>query len=374
MPNDVIIVGAGPAGIAAGLELQRVGIEPLLLEQDRIASTWRGAYNSLHLNTHRRPSSLPGLAMPRSLGSHPAASSYAGYLEQAARGLDIRLGAAVERVDRQTDSLVVHLSSGTSLTARHVVVATGAARQPRWPDVPDIRQFPGLVMHASDFVDGSVGQGLNVVVIGGGNSAADIAVDLVDAGVGSVALSVRRPPQVVPRSLGPIPIQAFGGFVSRLPGSAGDHCMRVVRRLWLGELACRGLPAPSSSLADDHASGTIPIVDHGFARAVRRERIQVVGEVVDIGPFGLRLRDGTVLHPDLVVAATGYSSGLADIVGHLGVVDSAGSPLGDGHPRDLDGLWFLGFNDPLSGQLRQISIDARSLARQLSRQMEDAHV
>ncbi|MBM7368701.1 NAD(P)-binding domain-containing protein [Gordonia hydrophobica] len=371
--RDVVVIGAGPAGIAAGIELRRRGISPLLLERDRVASSCFNAYRSLRINTHRWPSSLPRHRMPWTLGSHPSAQRYAGYLTAVARPLDVQTGFEVKRVDRMPDGTLLVRGCGGDLRARHVVVATGIARAAKWPDWRGRDEFPGRLTHARTYYDGAIGVGRDVLVVGGGNTAADIAVDLASSGAWSVALSIRRPPHMVPRSLGPLPIQTFGDLVARLPMGLGDRAMAVARRAWLGDLAPHGLPAPTTSLAADFAAtGTIPIVDRGLARAVRNGTVNVVDGVADVGAAGVQLRDGSVLHPDLVIVATGYTTDLARLVGHLGVVDSEGIPLGAEHPRNLDGLWFLGFNDSLSGQLRQISIDATALARQLSADMRTA--
>lgn len=367
MTDDVVIVGAGPAGIAAGLALQDVGVGSVLLERDRVASRWRSAYAALHLNTHRRSTGLPGRPIPRALGAHPSAGDYAAYLEAAAGDLDIRCGVEVTRIDRGPDGLVVETSTGATHRASDVVVATGGARRPRWPEQPDLRAGPAHVIHADDYTDGSLGRDLDVVVVGGGNSASDIAVDLVDSGARSVTVSLRRPPHILPRDLGPVPMQTFLDVVGHLPDVWADRALRAARRLWLGDLAPHGLPAPMRTLVEDHAaSGTTAIIDRGFARAVRRRSVRVVGEVTGADETGLRLRDGSLLQPELVVVATGYTTALPDLVGHLGVLDAAGLPAGDGHPRDVDGLWFLGFNDPVIGQIRQIRRDSVRLAQQLS--------
>src|SRR5437773_1438806 len=125
--HEAIVVGAGPAGLAAGAMLQARGVETTLLEATpRIGDRWRKHYDRLHLHTVRRLSGLPGLAIPRAEGRWVARDGVAQYLEAYARhhSLRVRLGVEVERIERTDGRWTVRMDEGTT-NAQVVVVATG---------------------------------------------------------------------------------------------------------------------------------------------------------------------------------------------------------------------------------------------------------
>src|SRR3954468_15288474 len=134
MDADVLVVGAGPAGLAVAACLRRRGGEGLggapgvdVLGVDRgaaVGDSWRARYDRLHLHTPRIQSALPGLRMPRRFGRWVAKDDVAGYLEQYAThaGLSPRFGTEVCRIDRDGDGWTARTQDGTSLTARQVVI------------------------------------------------------------------------------------------------------------------------------------------------------------------------------------------------------------------------------------------------------------
>jgi putative flavoprotein involved in K+ transport len=111
-----------------------------------------------------------------------------------------------------------------------------------------------------------------------------------------------------------------------------------------------------------------PAIDPGFVDAVKEGRIGIVAAVDGFDGPDVLLADGSRIQPEVVIAATGYRRGLEPLVGHLGVLDSDGRPVVSGaktHPRAA-GLHFIGYTTPLSGQLRQMRIDAKRIARAIA--------
>src|SRR5215472_3628073 len=98
--EQVVIVGAGPAGLAAAWAIRRAGVDPLVVERsDAVAARWRGRHDHLHLNTHRWFSHQPGARMPRGYGPFPARDDYVAYLEGYATGMRIRFNTEVGRIE-----------------------------------------------------------------------------------------------------------------------------------------------------------------------------------------------------------------------------------------------------------------------------------
>ena len=362
-----LVIGAGPAGLAVAAMLSRRGRRPLVLERDRqVGASWLSRYECLRLNTVRWLSGLPGFSIPRSFGGWVRASDYARYLESYARHhrLEIRFDSPVERIERRQGEWAVITPAG-ALTAASVVVATGYDRSPHVPDWAGREDFSVPLLHASAYRNAARFRGQDVLIVGGGNSAADIAVDLARGGASRVRLAPRTPPQIVPRTVLGIPVQVVAVATRRLPPVTGDAIVRFLRKRSFGDLSAYGLPLPREALSSQfRRSDVVPIVDVEFVDAVKRGAVEVVGAVERVHGRQVFLRDGRVLAPDALIAATGYCRGLEGLVGHLGVLDPDGRPLGHGpvSPPGAAGLYFIGYTNPLSGNLRELGIDARRLA------------
>jgi cation diffusion facilitator CzcD-associated flavoprotein CzcO len=134
----VVVIGAGPAGLAAAWAIGQAGLDPLVVEQaDAVAASWRSRHDQLRLNTHRVFSHQPGARIPRRYGPFPARDDYVAYLERYAAGMRIRFGTAAGRIDRAGPGWKLTLGGGSISTA-HAVVATGPDAEPAMPAWPGI--------------------------------------------------------------------------------------------------------------------------------------------------------------------------------------------------------------------------------------------
>jgi len=363
--RDVVIVGAGSAGLATGALLRRAGLEPLLLEAGpEPGAAWRERYDRLRLHTPRLLSSLPGRRIPRQYGRWVARDNLLAYLREyaEAEGLEVRVDSRVERIDRDDDGWRLETAQG-QLRAATVIVATGHNGSPFVPDWPGRESFAGELIHSSDYRNSNPYRGRDVLVVGAGNSGAEIATDIADGGAARSRLSVRTPPQIVRRATAGIPAQLIGIAIRHLPPDWVDPLSKVQRRLSIPDLSPQGLPAPEHGVRTSFiTTGTTPILDVGVVDAVRRGRVEVVAAVQGFDGPDVLLADGSRIQPDAVIAATGFRAGLDGLVGHLGVLTERGLPTRtDGEPA-LPGLWFVGFVPTLGGQLREGSIAARKVA------------
>jgi putative flavoprotein involved in K+ transport len=136
------------------------------------------------------------------------------------------------------------------------------------------------------------------------------------------------------------------------------------------DLSSYGLPRPDTGLYTRARQGAIPVQDVGLIAAVRKGKVEPVAAVESFDGPKVRLADGSSVDPEVVVAATGYSRGLEDLVGHLDILDpTTGRPLSHGGRTHADapGLYFLGYTNPLSGMLRELGLDARRIAKSVAR-------
>ncbi|MEU9862948.1 NAD(P)/FAD-dependent oxidoreductase [Streptomyces sp. NPDC047971] len=366
--HPVYVIGGGPGGLAVAAALRAQGVRAVVLEKsEAVGASWRAHYDRLRLHTTRRLSALPGLPIPRSFGRWVARADVVRYLEKYAEfhELEIVTGVEVSRVERVGEDWLLHATGGRRLTGRAVVVATGYNHTPRLPEWPGLDAYGGELIHASAYRNPGPYAGKDVLVVGAGNTGAEIAADLADGGAARVRLAIRTVPHIVRRSTAGWPAQRTGILVRRLPVRLVDKAGELMCRVSVPDLSERGLPRPDTGLYSRQREGAVPVQDVGLIDAVRKGKVEVVGAVDGFDGDKVLLADGSAVTPDAVIAATGYRRALEPLVGHLGVLDEHGRPTARGarSPREAAGLYFTGFTNPISGMLRELAIDAEKIAR-----------
>jgi putative flavoprotein involved in K+ transport len=367
--TSTLVIGAGPSGLATAAMLRAAGVDAIVVDRAREnGSSWRAHYDRLHLHTARRWSGLPGLAIPSSYGPWVGRDDFVAYLESYARhhGIEPRLGVEVRRLERAENGWSASTASD-AIAVSHVVVATGYNHTPHLPSWPG--RFDGELLHASRYRNATPYRGRKVLVVGTGNSGAEIAVDLVEGGAAKVWLSVRTPPNVILREIAGIPTQAFGIVFRALPPAVADAMTRTVQAVVVGDLRRYGLGKPPRGMYERAVrEKQIPILDVGLLAALERRAVEAVPAVDGFEGAHVLLAGGARIEPHVVVAATGYRCGLEPLVGHLGLLDDAGRPVVHGpetHAR-APGMHFIGYSNPISGNLREVGIDARAIARAIA--------
>ncbi|WP_322938110.1 flavin-containing monooxygenase [Nocardioides bizhenqiangii] len=338
---DVLVVGAGQAGLATGHALRGTGLRHLLLDAaDDAGGSWPHYYDSLTLFSPARFSSLPGLPFEGDSGRYPAGSEVAAYLRSYAEhfAIPIRSASRVASVRTAPGShFEVDLLDGQTLRARSVVAATGGFGNPYVPRVPGLEQYGGRAMHVAAYrrPDGFAGQ--RVVVVGAGNSAVQVAYEL--AHVADVTLATRNPVSL--RRQQPLGVDlhywvAWSG-VDRLP---------------LGR----------------RAGGAVGVLDQGrYAAAIAAGRPDRREMFRAFTGAGVQWTDGPTEDVDAVIFATGYQPDL----GYLPPEAFAGDGW-PAHRRGVSttspGLGFVGVPGQTglaSATLRGVGPDARRVVRHL---------
>jgi cation diffusion facilitator CzcD-associated flavoprotein CzcO len=264
MDEHVVVVGAGPAGLAAAWAIRRAGVQPLVVDQaGAVAASWRGRHDHLRLNTHRAFSHQPGARIPRNCGPYPARDDYVAYLRDYSAGMRLRLGTRVHRIDRTDGGWVLALDGG-SLTTAHAVIATGSDAEPVLPSWPGLESFGGTVMHAGRFRNVAEFAGRDVLVVGPGNSGVDLLGYLAGSDAGRLWLSARSGMTVTPRRLGGVPLHPVSVALRRLPVRWQDVTARAVQRLAFGDLGRFGPRGPRSLF-----TGNAPTADNRSGRRLR---------------------------------------------------------------------------------------------------------
>ena len=374
--RDVVVVGAGPAGIGSALALKDRGLRPLVIDRaEEVASSWRGRYERLRLNSSRPLSHLPGRRYPTGTPIFPTRDDMIEHVDRHAReeGIDLRLGTAADRVESQNGGWVIRTAGGEIASAQ-VVVATGYENVPFIPDWEGRSEFAGELTHAATYRNPRPYAGKKVLVVGSGCTGMEIAHDLAEGGAEKVWLAVRTPPNILLRQgPGPLPGDFLAVVLLHTPVRFADAFARFGSKMDVGDLSEYGLPVPEEGVFSRmHRLGVAPaIVDKPVVESIKSGAIEVVRGVESMDRDGVKLADGARVEPDAVVCATGYRRGLEALVGHLGVLNESGVPSALAPDAAAPGLRFMGYV-PRPGAIRYTGKVAMRAAREIARELRAA--
>jgi indole-3-pyruvate monooxygenase len=361
--TEVVVIGAGPAGLAASRELSRRGVPHLVLERgERPAHTWENLYDSLTLHTGKHLSSLPGQRFERGVPLFPRRSHFVDYLHGYAERnrAPLQCGCAVSSVRPAPGGWVVGTDLGT-LRAPFVIMATGIVANPRIPVLPGRDEFRGRVLHSAEYRRPAPFVGRRVLVVGVGNSGGEIGSELALAGA-EVTVAVRSGANVVPLRIGGLPVQYASLLVRQLPRRAQEAVVAAVGKLSERRRGPPVLPRPSHSPLD-----AIPLIGFHLVDAIREGLIQVRGALAGLTREGVLFADGSREPFDDVILATGFEPALGPLAGIVRR-DERGFALRKGRVRSAEhaGLFFVGHVYDSLGGLYNISRDAPVAAEMIA--------
>jgi cation diffusion facilitator CzcD-associated flavoprotein CzcO len=361
---DVVVVGGGAAGLSAAGALSHLGIRPVVLDgHDRIGATWERRYDRLHLHTVRQWSGLAHLDMPRDFPRYVSKDQFANYLRSYAETLkiDVRLAHRVQAVEFSENKHWHVASDRGAWRARAVILATGRHRDPVVPAWPGRDTFRGQVLHSDEYKSGATYSGQRVLVVGIGNSGAEIAADLAEDKAAHVAVAVRSRPPIMLRDLfGVLPAQFLGIALASFSAGLVDVVGARVRRIGTGDLTAYGLGAEAWG---PFTARRPPVIDVGFLRELKARRVHVRPDVERLTEHGVRFRDGREEAFDAIVAATGYRTALDRILDVPEAIGPDGRPrFASGERTPWPGLYFIGYDDTTRGAL----FEANRLSRRLA--------
>jgi putative flavoprotein involved in K+ transport len=315
--RDVVVVGGGQAGLAASYHLRRLEIDHVILDAgSRAGESWRSRWDSLRLFTPARYDGLPGLPFPAPPGSFPSKDEMADYLEAYAERfrLPLRLHARVEGLTAGRGGYLVRTDRG-SIEASHVIVATGACQSWRTPALAAELDASIRQLHAGEYRGPAQLENGPVLVVGAGNSGAEIAIELALAGH-ETCLSGPSTGRVPPVAY------AFGGRVFWFAANRILSVRTPVGRRVQPKFMARGGPLIRLTPRDVEAAG------------VRR-----APRVTGVRDGRAVLEDGRIADVRNVVWCTGFGQDFSWI--DLPAFD--GRPVHDsGVVRSQPGLYFLG--------------------------------
>jgi len=360
-----IVIGAGPAGLATSQQLGARGIRHVVLERgDAVGHTWANLYDSLTLHTGKHLSSLPGLRFPRAYPLFVPRPLFCDYLRRYAETfrLPVETGSAVTAVRRDDGVWRVSTARGDH-TARAVVIATGIVANPQRPRFRGAESFRGRLTHSVEYRNPAPYVGRRVLVVGVGNSGAEIGSEIARAGGGGVVtIAVRSGANVVPRTMFGLPIQYLAYWVRKLPRPAQEAIVAGVRKLTELRRGPSVLPRPRHSPLE-----AIPVIGFHLVDAIRAGLIRVKPGLAEFTPEGARFADDSVEPFDDVILATGFAPALGPL-GTAVRTDAKGFALRTARVASVDqpNLYFVGHNYDATGGLYNIRVDSRLVARRIA--------
>jgi dimethylaniline monooxygenase (N-oxide forming) len=360
----VCVIGAGSSGIASCQVLHARGIEFDCFEKGSgVGGNWRidndngmsSAYESLFINTSRRIMEYATYPMPEDYPDYPHHTQIAAYFDSYVDHFGfrdrVRFRTEVTHVARSADGrgweVTVHgVDDGAATAERYddVLVANGHHWDPRWPEPPFPGEFDGDVTHAHHYRDSTGYEGKNVLVLGIGNSACDIAVETSRVS-NRTFLAMRRGAWIIPKYIGAKPTDELtSDFTSRLPLRVQQAMFLRLLKLTHGDPTAFGLPKPDHRPGEAHptvSSDLLPRIGHG--------RIQVKPNIARLEGDAVRFEDGSVEPIDKMVYCTGYKISFPFLGRDL--LDPSGDNRVELYRRvvhpDLPGLFFIGLIQPL---------------------------
>lgn len=388
----IAIIGAGAAGLATAFHLQKLGLPFTLFEKDSAGSTWGNHYHGLKLHSLKQVSALPGLAIPADYPPFPSGPQMKAYLDSYAKHFDFPIEYCeitglsfdeaqkswhLESISHNNQTGNTQTGSTQTHTAQIVVVTTGIWNSPKYPEElkPHLDNFSGQQLHSKDYRRPADVAGRSALVVGAGNSGAEIASQLAEAGrdvsvlVRDGLLVLPYPRSVLGSSLTPI-------LLKHLPQSISNKYLAFTRKGY-PEL---GLPLPTKKSALE----AYPVITEDFIPLVKQGKISVYKSIRSINGKTVtfefnkhdkpkRLANGNIrsLAVDSIVLATGYGGHFNSFKNFI-ETDPKGFPILDNYQSTLNPqLFCVGYDYPATeAWLQAIKRSSKDAAQQLAKQLK----
>ena len=374
--TNTLIVGASIAGLASAGCLGVAGIDYIIIEKHAaVVTPWRNHYERLHLHTNKKLSHLPYRKFKSDIPRYPSRLQVVEYMDDYQEEFDINpfFNTEAKSIYRESDHWITETNSG-NFRSKNIIMATGAYGLPRKINFRGMESFPGKIIHSSGFKNALEFKNQRVLVVGFGNSACEIAINLYEQGA-SPALSVRSAVNVLPRDIFGIPVLQLGLLMSNLPPRMADKMNAPLIRLLTGDIQKLGLrKLPYGPLEQMQKDQSVPLLDIGTLKLIREGHCTVYDEIDHIENKTVFFKSGKKQEFDAIVAAIGYHKGYGQDL--LRVDKSRFDDLRVKADKQKyfgkDGLYFCGFFVSPTGQIREIGMDAKKIAKSIVKNNQSA--
>ena len=366
--EHTLIVGASISGLAAASSLQKRGIEYTIIEkQSQVATPWHNHYDRLHLHTSKSLSNLPYKKFGNTIPLYPSRQQVVDYLDNYQKEFNINplFNTEAKLIKKEGDYWTTETNNGTFKT-RYVIVTTGPYGRPKAIIFKGMETFTGKILHSYSYKTGRDFKGQNVLVVGFGNSACEIAIDLYEQGA-VPSMSVRSPVNVIPRDIMGIPILRLSLPMSLLPPRVADKIIAPLMRWLVGDITKLGLKKlPYGPLEQIQRDGNVPVLDIGTIKHIREGHIKICDNIDSIFHKTIHFADGKKEDFDAIVAGIGYYRDYAEFIDvDKKRFDDLKVKIDKQKYFGKDGLYFCGFWMAPTGQIREIALDAKKIAKDI---------
>jgi hypothetical protein len=381
MTRHVAVIGAGPSGLAAAKAVLDAGLQLTVFEAGPgVGGNWRfsdevghsSVFETTHIISSKLLSQYHDFAMPAHYPDYPSHRQLLAYFEAYAQRFNLlshmQFGARVTACVPTTDGawdVTTQLADGVERMQRFdaLMVANGHHYKPRWPQYPG--QFTGEFLHSHSFKRAAPFAGKRVLVIGGGNSAADIAVETSRVSA-AAHISWRRGYWIVPKFLLGAPPDVTNLKLLWMPAALRRFVSERLLLLTQGKNEAIGLPAPDHRLGQTH-----PLINSELYYFVRHGKITPHGEIARFEGQTVHFQQGDAIEVDTLICATGYwidhpffDKALIDF--SRGSVPLYLRML----PAHLRNLYFIGLFQPLGCIWPAAELQAKIAARHITGQWQ----
>ncbi|XP_021730910.1 probable indole-3-pyruvate monooxygenase YUCCA10 [Chenopodium quinoa] len=320
--STVIVVGAGPSGLATAACLTHHSIPYILLErEDCCASLWKKkAYDRLHLHLPKEYCELPHMKMPSNYPKYVPKTDFLQYLDNYVDHFGIkplyRRRVVSAKLDEGTKKWRVVTKKVTDkaesndndndeeeeYVGRYLVVASGETCDPYCPEIEGLSSFEGKVVHSTQYRSGKEYEGKSVLVIGAGNSGIEIGLDLANYGA-KTSIVVRSPVHILSKGM----VNMGLVLLKHLPLKWVDNFLVLISKIVYGDVTKYGLTRPQEGpFYLKVAFGKYPIIDQGSFQKIKSGEIQILPAITSIRGNDVLFKDGRSYAFDSIIFATGF--------------------------------------------------------------------
>jgi len=371
MHTKNLIIGAGPAGLAVAGRLSKANESFEVLEQsNQIAHRWYHHYDRLHLHTVKELSHLPFKPFPESYPTYVSRDQLVNYYESYAKEFNINpyFNKAVDKITQENGKYQVECADGSIYTADNVILASGINREKHEPVFENQAEYKGSIIHSRDYKNHHPYKDQSVLVIGMGNTGAELALDLVEGGA-RPSIAVRGEISLVPRDVNGRPVQTTSKLLAKVPFGMGDWIGAQIQKIIFGDLSKYGIRIrkeyPAVVLRE---TGKTPVIDIGTVKHIKNGKIMVYPGIDRFSSDGVQFVDGRSAKFDHVILATGYKAKVVDLIPDLDRSELDQYEL----PKHLiwkgkwKGLYTIGFdNYSLGGILGTVYNDSKRVVEDI---------
>ncbi|KAK9167144.1 hypothetical protein Scep_002335 [Stephania cephalantha] len=377
----VVIVGAGPSGLATSACLNNLSIPNIILEKESFhASLWKlRTYDRLKLHLAKEFCNLPHMPFSPSAPTYISKDDFIRYLDNYVSKFNLspryhRLvkSASCEKLTGRWQIEVENTKSGETelYIAEFLVVASGENAEGYIPKIHGLHNFVGEITHSRDYKSGSKYSGKDVLVVGCGNSGMEIAYDLAESKA-CTSIVIRSSVHILTKEM----VHLGMVLLKYLPLSFVDSFITLISRFWYGDLAKYGIERPANGPFYIKATqGRSAVIDVGTVKKIKEGEIKVLPELVSVQETNLKFSNGEIRKFDAIIFATGYKSGIHKWLKEYGYIfNEEGLPKNKfpNHWRGSNGLYCAGFS---RRGLAGVSMDAVAIAQDINLMMVERRV